>query len=74
LPAAPILNREGNPMTLTKRESEVAAQVARGLSNREIATALMIAEGTVKAHLHQVYNKLQVQSRVQLVLKTGSPD
>jgi DNA-binding NarL/FixJ family response regulator len=58
-------------MTLTKRESEVAAQVARGLTNREIATALMIAEGTVKAHLHSVYDKLQVQSRVQLVLKSN---
>lgn len=54
--------------TLTARELEVAEQVARGASNREIADALAITERTVKAHLSIVFEKLAVRDRVQLAL------
>ena len=49
---------------LTRREIELVRMVADGLRNREIAARLSITEGTVKAHLVNVYKKLRVQTRV----------
>jgi two-component system nitrate/nitrite response regulator NarL len=51
---------------LTPREIEIVRMVARGLRNREIADALFITEGTVKVHLHTVFEKLGITSRMQL--------
>ena len=51
--------------SLTEREHEVLAQVARGLSNNDIADALCISEGTVRKHLTSVFDKLDVSSRTQ---------
>lgn len=53
---------------LSERERAVMEQVVRGLRNREIAALLGIAEGTVKVHLHKVYEKLGVGSRTELVI------
>ena len=53
---------------LTPREIEVTRMVAGGLRNREIAEKLSISEGTVKIHLHKIYEKLQVDGRVELAL------
>jgi two-component system nitrate/nitrite response regulator NarL len=53
---------------LTRRELEIVRLVARGLRNKEIGRRLAITEGTVKIHLHNVYNKLGVASRTQLML------
>ena len=50
---------------LSEREIEVLELVARGLSTQEIASKLIIAEGTVKAHLASIYRKLDVHSRTQ---------
>ena len=58
---------------LTKREQEIHELLCRGLSNREIASALFISEVTVKAHLRHIYEKLGVTSRTQAVL-WRSPD
>jgi DNA-binding CsgD family transcriptional regulator len=52
--------------TLTETEEIVASLAARGLSNKEIATALFISVHTVEAHLSHVYRKLGVRSRSQL--------
>ena len=49
---------------LTMREIELVRMVAQGLRNREIGDQLNITEGTVKAHLHNVYKKLKVENRV----------
>ena len=49
---------------LTPREVQLVQMVAQGLRNREIAERLHITEGTVKAHLHNVYKKLGVETRV----------
>jgi two-component system nitrate/nitrite response regulator NarL len=53
---------------LTDRERMVAAEVAKGASNKEIARVLDITERTVKAHLSVIFEKLAVRDRVQLAL------
>lgn len=57
---------------LSSRESEVAREVADGLSNREIAWKLGVTERTVKAHLGAIFTKLDVRDRLQLALKLAS--
>jgi predicted ATPase/DNA-binding CsgD family transcriptional regulator len=51
---------------LTKREWEVAALIARGLSNREVGEALVIAEGTAANHVEHILGKLGFGSRAQV--------
>jgi DNA-binding NarL/FixJ family response regulator len=51
---------------LTEREREIAVLVARGLGNKEIARLINVTEGTVKIHLHNVYQKLSVSNRTAL--------
>ncbi len=53
---------------LTPRELEIVRLAAEGLRNREISTRLSITEGTVKIHLHHIYEKLGVNGRSQLIL------
>jgi DNA-binding NarL/FixJ family response regulator len=53
---------------LTSREVEIVRLVARGLRNKGIADALSISEGTVKIHLHNIYKKLLLDSRLALTL------
>lgn len=50
---------------LTKREEEVLRLVATGMSNRDIAAVLFIAEGTVKTHVEHIIGKIGVSDRVQ---------
>jgi DNA-binding NarL/FixJ family response regulator len=54
--------------TLTPREIEIVRLVAQGLRNKELANRLSITEGTVKIHLHNIYDKLGVDGRLELVL------
>jgi len=51
---------------LTSREREVAALIARGMSNRQIAESLVIAERTVTNHVEHIFNKLGFRSRAQV--------
>jgi DNA-binding NarL/FixJ family response regulator len=61
---------------LTEREQEVLALVGRGLANKQIARALGIREGTVKAHLTSVFQRIGVRDRTSAALwaRTHLPD
>jgi two-component system, NarL family, nitrate/nitrite response regulator NarL len=58
-----------NPHNLTSREGETFALVARGMSNKEIARAFNCTERTVKHHMTNIMQKLNVRNRVQAALK-----
>lgn len=55
--------------SLSERELEILRLIARGASNREIASALFLAEGTVKNHVTNILGKLEVRDRTQAALK-----
>ena len=57
---------------LTEREIDVLRCIAAGLSNREIADKLVITEGTVKNHVSNILNKLDVRDRTQAILRAQS--
>jgi LuxR family maltose regulon positive regulatory protein len=54
---------------LSEREIEVLRLIAAGLSNREIATEIVVAVSTVKTHINNIYRKLDVSSRTRAVAK-----
>jgi DNA-binding NarL/FixJ family response regulator len=55
-------------LKLTPRELEVLRQLARGLSNAEIATALYLSEATVKSHVASILSKLRIRDRAQAIV------
>lgn len=57
---------------LSEREREVLVLMAKGYSNQDISQALTISLGTVKSHIHSIFNKLEVKNRVQAVQKVMS--
>jgi non-specific serine/threonine protein kinase len=75
--AARFALRLGNPESaaesatvrsrLTRREQEVTALVARGLTNRQVAEQLLVAPRTIETHLEHIFSKLGVQTRTELV-------
>ena len=54
---------------LTRREQEIAAWVARGLTNKEVARELRVSHETIKKHLKRVFAKLGVRHRTEMILQ-----
>jgi predicted ATPase/DNA-binding CsgD family transcriptional regulator len=65
-PAPTAADAHGDEVRLTRRESEIAALVAEGLTNREIADRLVMATRTAEAHVAHILGKLSFTSRAQL--------
>ena len=51
--------------SLTRREMQIMREIAKGLSNKQVASVLHISEGTVKVHVKSLLKKLEAQSRVE---------
>ncbi len=62
------LEEEHDGRRLTGRELEVLRLIARGMSNKDIAAELVIAENTVRNHVRNILEKLQVRSRVEAAM------
>jgi DNA-binding CsgD family transcriptional regulator len=70
VPASPAfaLNEERlKDLGITKRELEILALIAQGMSNREIAEKLFVSENTVKTHSSRLFDKLSAKRRTQAV-------
>jgi DNA-binding NarL/FixJ family response regulator len=67
-----VRERRSKPeMTLTAREREILSLLGGGYRNKELATLLRIKEQTVKVHLHSLFRKLNVRTRVEAALKAA---
>jgi len=65
---APVEEHKASGL-LSERESEILRLVALGMSNREIAEKLFLSQRTIKAHLTNIFNKLNVASRSEAIVK-----
>jgi len=63
-------SKEASPMdVLTNRENEILQLLSKGLLYKEIADQLQITPGTVRQHIHKIYEKLHVQNRTEAINK-----
>lgn len=68
MPRSPKIEIGEQIENLSRRELEILKMVSTGMSNKEIASSLVIAEGTVKNHLTNIFNKLEARDRMHAVL------
>lgn len=69
--------KKGNPLTavrMTSRERDVIALIAEGLSNKEIAQRLHLATDTVKSHVHNILEELELHTRLEIARNVHSGD
>jgi two-component system nitrate/nitrite response regulator NarL len=67
---APITPRSGAKRHLTFRQNQIVTMLKIGSSNREIARVLGVSEGTIKVHLHRIYQRIGVSNRTQLAAQS----
>jgi DNA-binding NarL/FixJ family response regulator len=67
-----IMKEAGQMQRLTPRERGIAQLVCAGLTNKQFAGQLAVTEGTIKVHLHNVYDKLAIRNRTMLALLCAS--
>ena len=72
LPQWSLLPVNKDHLYLTARETEIIKHLHRGMRNKEIADALFVSEATVKKHMGNIFKKLEVTSRFQLMQKVNS--
>jgi len=58
--------REDSVIAITARERQIMELVSTGLSNREVGKRLHLSEGTIKVHLHHIFQKLSLRNRTAL--------
>ena len=63
----------GGPSVLTTREDEILNYVARGLTNKEVATTLRVSEKTIKHYMTAIMQKLHVRNRVEAAIRLRRP-
>jgi DNA-binding NarL/FixJ family response regulator len=66
--AKAVLGSSDDASSLTARERDIVALVAKGMSNKEIASTLHISERTARTHVSHLLNKLKLRSRIQLAI------
>ena len=71
-PRRPSKVRSHHIEPLTTRERQIVRVMAEGLTNKEIAQRLKLAEGTVKVHLHRIYRKLGIANRTALAVRANN--
>jgi two-component system, NarL family, nitrate/nitrite response regulator NarL len=81
IPAAAMALLDKTPLSvsglsqgLTLRQKQIVGMLKTGSPNREIARVLGLAEGTVKVHLHRIYQQVGVSNRTELAAKSFAPD
>jgi non-specific serine/threonine protein kinase len=71
-PSGPEQPSDDGIPALTPREREIAALVAQGMTNRRIASELVLSEHTVATHLRRILKKLELHSRAELAARVSS--
>lgn len=69
-----LMTRQIAPQPLSHREKQILSLVVRGLTNREIAHQLFLAESTIKTHLSSAFRKIDARSRAEAVARIQDPD
>jgi DNA-binding NarL/FixJ family response regulator len=64
--SAPTRTGEHSLASLTERERQIVSLVSEGLSNKEVGSRLDLCDGTIKVHLHKIYQKLAIHNRTAL--------
>jgi len=65
------MTKENGEHALTAREREIVALIIQAKSNKEIARELVITEGTVKVHIHRIFERLAMKNRTMLAMTMG---
>jgi DNA-binding NarL/FixJ family response regulator len=66
------MQQQATNSKLSKRETQIMEHIATGAFNNQIAESLFIAESTVKFHCSNIYRKLGIKNRIELIINLNS--